>query len=309
MIIPVGINHVIRGWPKVTLAIIAACTVVQVYSAVWAPSPEQIRDEIRERILEMPVAETEAEQTKLEERFAHDIEKLADRVPIARFGYRTGTGVNYRLVTSAFVHAGWFHLIGNMLFLWLAGAALEDRWGKAKFAAFFAAGAAASALFFAAMHDGPPTTLVGASGAISALMGAFLVCFARMQIYFLYWIGRGIGRLDVVAYIALPLWLAEQLFDSWWQSSLQVSSVAFTAHIGGFGFGFATAAIARLVGRYRERPEPVDGPPVARVVTERTRTAEPAVAEAPLAPLPIKAVEPPRPEPPPDPTSGPRFLK
>src|SRR5262245_4225148 len=112
MIIPVGINHVIRGWPLVTIAIIATCTLIQIYASVWAPSPESVAMLVD----------------------ASEIERLVDRIPIVRLGYPTGHGLGWRLFTSAFVHDGWFHLIGNMLFLWLAGAALEDRWGRLRFA-------------------------------------------------------------------------------------------------------------------------------------------------------------------------------
>lgn len=295
MIIPVGINHVIRGWPWLTIGIIAMCTFVQIYSEVGAPSPEVVQQRIEQRIRDLPADADEAQQARVE----RDIERMANQLPSVRWGYRSGSGVSYRLVTSAFVHAGWLHLIGNMLFLWLAGAALEDRWGRVRFAAFYAAGAIASALCFSALHIGEEVTLVGASGAISALMGAFLVCFARTQIHFVYWLGRGFGRFDAAAYVALPLWLIEQALYASLESDGGGSGIAFTAHIGGFVFGLATLGVVTLVARAREQSAATGSRPSA----PRPSARAPVRPEPPKRPL-----EPPRPEPPADPAGGPRFL-
>jgi hypothetical protein len=224
-------------------------------------------------------------------------------------------------VTSAFVHDGWLHLLGNMLFLWLAGAALEDRWGRTRFLAFYAAGAVVSALGFSLTHHGDVANLIGASGAVSALMGAFLVFFARTQIHFVYWIGISAGRFDATASVALPLWLAEQLFYAKFAGG---SNVAFTAHIAGFVFGVVVAVIAKVVGRARaDAPAASKSPPVAKVVASAPKpskvAAEPSSSPLLVRPPPLAApppvavaapsrVEPPKQDPPADPESGPRFL-
>jgi membrane associated rhomboid family serine protease len=284
MIIPVGINHVIRRVPVVTIAIIAICTLVQIYADEWAPTPSDVRQAL-DRVEHADSDEHMAE-------LAQEAERLAERIPIVRFGYVPGSGMTSGLIISAFVHVGWLHLIGNMLFLWLAGAALEDRWGTLRFAGFYLAGAAASALSFDLVYSGPATILVGASGAISALMGAFLVNFARMQIHFAYVFMRGIGTFDVVAYVALPLWLGEQLLQAWMQSDGgQVASVAFTAHIGGFAFGFLVSGLAKLVAARSEVSATPRRPP-----KPSARPATPIVA--------------PKPESPPrDPGGGPTMLR
>ena len=306
MIIPVGINHVIRGWPRVTIALIVACTLVQIYASAWAPSPEDVAALVDQRVREHaadPDASLESAVT--------EVERLSDRIPIVRLGYPTGSGPSWRLFTSAFVHDGWLHLIGNMLFLWLAGAALEDRWGRLRFAGFYLAGAAASTWCFDALHSGPDTILVGASGAISALMGAFLVFFARMQIHFVYWFVTAVGTFELVAYLALPCWLAEQVLSAWLRSDLDdVSSVAFTAHIGGFVFGLVVAAIVkRATGQAADAAESGREPPRA--------IARPAPAvdvkrhhDPPRSPRPPRAkIEAPKPPlEPRDPDDGPTFL-
>src|SRR5262245_54459806 len=81
--------------------------------------------------------------------------EIARDIPIIKFGYRTGSGFGFTMIASAFVHDGWFHLVGNMLFLWLAGSAVEDRWGHVRFAVFYFAGAIAAVYAFELMHEGP----------------------------------------------------------------------------------------------------------------------------------------------------------
>ena len=304
MIVPVGINHVIRGWPWATIALILACTLVHIYGSAMGPSPEEVQAQMALRLAEMP-DEPDAQSLA---QLSADIERLASRLPTYRFGYTSDEGLSYRLLTSAFIHADWFHLIGNMLFLWLAGAALEDRWGRARFLGFYAAGAAVSALGFGMLHGGDPVMLVGASGAISALMGAFLVCFARTHIYFVYWFGRSIGRFDASAYIALPLWFAEQLVYGLLDGG--GSGVAFTAHVTGFVFGLAVALVARQVVRARaaatERAD--QSPPLPRAVARQSAPAiRPPAPPPPEPPRPV-IVEPATEGPPAEPGSGPRFL-
>jgi membrane associated rhomboid family serine protease len=311
MIIPVGLNHVVRGWPRVTIALIVACTLVQIYASVWAPSADDVTALVDARVRE----HADTPDASWETSVAAEIDRLADRIPIIRLGYPTGTGLSWRLFTSAFVHDGWLHLIGNMLFLWLAGAALEDRWGRLRFAAFYLVGAAAATLCFDALHSGPDTILVGASGAISALMGAFLVFFARMRIHFAYWFWTSVGTFELAAYIALPIWLGEQLLSAYLQGgSGSVSGVAFTAHIGGFLFGCAFAAIAKLASR--QAAEGAEAADVADALASGREPPPRAIARLapnaaakPQPPPPRPKLEAPAPPPPPrDPNDGPTFL-
>jgi membrane associated rhomboid family serine protease len=318
MILPLGINHVIRGWPRVTLALIIACTLVHIYGVAIAPSPHEVELQIIARQAEIPLDADDAALAQA----AADMEKLAEQLPFVRFGYRTDSMLSYRAVTSAFVHEGWFHLIGNMLFLWLAGAALEDRWGRARFLGFYLAGAIVSAIGFGVTHIGETTTLIGASGAVSALMGAFLVFFARMQIHFVYWFGLSAGRFDAAAYVALPVWLGEQLLYAKLGNG---SNVAFTAHIIGFLFGAILAFVAKVIAPANvEASEEETGvaKAVARPAARTSKVAidppvRPSVPVQPVAVKPVAAqppppvaprAEPPKQDAPADPEGGPRFL-
>jgi membrane associated rhomboid family serine protease len=156
-------------------------------------------------------------------------------------------------VTANFLHGGWMHLIGNMWFLWLAGFVLEDAWGRWLYSAFYLIAGAAALQFHAWSNPGSIIPTLGASGAVAALMGAFLVRFPKMKIdmawvwYFSFfrWIRTGnpfrTFRFKASAYWLLPLWLAVEIFYGSLFGS--VSSVAHWAHVGGFVFG-ALAALA-----------------------------------------------------------------
>ncbi len=155
-------------------------------------------------------------------------------------------------LTCMFVHAGWLHLLGNMLFFYLTGPFLEDAYGRPLFAALYvASGVVASLVFIAAFpHSNAP--LVGASGAVAGLMGAFLVRFVRAKVrffYFYFMIVFRTGTVDLPAWIVLPLWFLEQLFFA---GLSRESGVAYRAHVGGFAFGFV-AALAIKALRIEER--------------------------------------------------------
>jgi membrane associated rhomboid family serine protease len=233
VIIPIGHDQEIRRLPWATFGIIAICTLVQ----IWASLSPGIDDIVRTAQVDEGRAAA-----------------MLDKLPLMKLGYVTGSGLSLRLITAAFVHAGWFHLIGNMLFLYLAGAVLEDRWGKPKFVVFYLVGAAASTLAFDSTYHGDPTMLVGASGAISALMGAFLVFYALTNIKMFYWLWRGgSGTFEMPAWLALPLWLGMQaLYAKLEGDAPGMSRVAYMAHVGGFAFGFGVALVIRLIGGRRE---------------------------------------------------------
>src|SRR5271165_2173044 len=143
-------------------------------------------------------------------------------------------------LTANFLHGGWLHLIGNMWFLWLAGFVLEDAWGRALYTVFYLIAGAAALQFYAWSNPGSITPTLGASGAVAALMGAFLVRFPKMKIQMVWIFFFRLYRFMAPAYWLLPLWLLSEIF----YGSLfgNTSGVAHWAHVGGFIFG-AVAAI------------------------------------------------------------------
>ncbi len=146
-------------------------------------------------------------------------------------------GITY--VTANFLHGGWLHLIFNMWFLWLAGAVLEDAWGRFIYPIFYFASGAAALYAHAAMFPDNMLPVIGASGAVAGLMGAFLIRFPRTRInfVFMFWFGIRpfVHRFRAPAYFMLPLWLITQLF--WASVTGEGAGVAYWAHIGGFVFG------------------------------------------------------------------------
>ncbi|MEV0324081.1 rhomboid family intramembrane serine protease [Streptomyces sp. NPDC050658] len=145
--------------------------------------------------------------------------------------------------TALFVHGSWLHLLGNMLFLYVFGAMVEERMGHVQFALFYLGCGYLALLAYAVAHAGSDQTLVGASGAISAVLGAFLKLFPRARVTslfpFLFFL-----PLRFPAWVVLPFWVTLQ-----WLAALQGGQgpgVAYLAHLVGFSLGFLYAW-----GRYR----------------------------------------------------------
>lgn len=148
--------------------------------------------------------------------------------------------------TANFLQGGWIHLIGNMWFLWLAGFILEDTWGRAIYPVFYLAAGATALQFYGWCSHGSYVPLIGASGAVAALMGAFLVRFPKMKIEMMFFTIFYRRRFKAAAYWLLPLWLAMEFF---YGSAFGTSSpVAHWAHVGGFLFGMAGAFALRQSG-------------------------------------------------------------
>ena len=150
------------------------------------------------------------------------------------------TAISY--LTANFLHGGWMHIIGNMWFLWLAGFVLEDVWGRWLYAAFYLVAGVAALQFHAWSNPGSTTAMLGASGAVAALMGAFLFRFPKMKIEMasMFTFRFRIYRFKAAAYWLLPLWLLIEIF---YGSMGMSGGVAHWAHVGGFLFG-AIAALA-----------------------------------------------------------------
>ncbi|MET9499385.1 rhomboid family intramembrane serine protease [Streptomyces sp. NPDC006552] len=147
--------------------------------------------------------------------------------------------------TALFVHGSWIHLLGNMLFLYVFGAMVEERMGHLAYALFYLISGYLALLGYAIAHAGSEQTLVGASGAISAVLGAFLYLFpdARVTSVFPFLLFL---PLRFPAWVVLPFWVALQ-----WAAAGQDSQgpgVAYLAHLVGFSVGFLWAWV-----RYRSR--------------------------------------------------------
>jgi membrane associated rhomboid family serine protease len=173
------------------------------------------------------------------------------------------------LVTHMFMHGGWLHLIGNLLILYLAGPFIEDVWGRPLYTLFYFLSGCAAAAAFIAFNAGSEVPMIGASGAIAGVMGAFLVHYHRTQIKFFYMVGFFIrGTFDAPAWMMLPMWLGEQLALALMIGGA-AAGVAYWAHIGGFVFGIGAALWIRKAGVIERYVQPKLGQKVATTVIER----------------------------------------
>jgi membrane associated rhomboid family serine protease len=165
------------------------------------------------------------------------------------------------ILSSMFLHAGWLHLLGNMLFLWIFGDNVEDALGKAGYLAFYLlGGVAAGALQFVIA---PSSTIsnVGASGAIAAVLGAYIVLYPRARILTVVFFFL-ITVIELPATVVLGLWFVLQLFQGVSGLAADVNGgVAFWAHVGGFLFG-VLIAFAFFRGRRRPAAIPPRYPPL-----------------------------------------------
>lgn len=143
------------------------------------------------------------------------------------------------VITSMFMHAGWMHLLGNMLYLWIFGDNVEDRLGHIGYLNFYLAGGFVAAAVHILFNQQSVIPTVGASGAVAAVLGAYLVFYPKARVYTFIPIGLWARLTLVPAAVVLGLWFLLQLFSGF--ASLDVKSdvggTAFWAHIGGFVFG------------------------------------------------------------------------
>ncbi len=148
----------------------------------------------------------------------------------------------YTVVTSVFLHGGWLHLIGNMLFLWVFGNNIEDAMGPARFIVFYLFCGILAALAQILVQPGSPVPMVGASGAISGIMGAYLVLYPTARVHMLVVLFVFITRITVPAWVMLVYWAFLQAIGGLptIAGSATGGGVAFLAHLGGFVAGLLT---------------------------------------------------------------------
>ena len=148
-------------------------------------------------------------------------------------GCQLGGSSWHTVVTSMFLHGGWFHLIGNMWFLWIFGNNIEDSMGHGRFVGFYLVTGLLAAAAQVMVNPASPVPMVGASGAISGVMGAYLVLYPRVRVHMLIVLGFFITTIAVPASWMLLYWALLQAIGS----AGGGGGVAFMAHLGGFVAG------------------------------------------------------------------------
>jgi membrane associated rhomboid family serine protease len=162
--------------------------------------------------------------------------------PYRRFGLIPAKQDAVSWITHLFMHGDFWHLIGNLLILYLAGPFIEDVWGRWMYSAFYLTAGIFASLVFVLRAPDLDIPLIGASGAIAGVMGAFLVRYWNTKIRFFYIFGLIFrGTFDAPAWLMLPMWFCEQLVMASLTDHIGGSGVAYWAHVGGFAFGVGAA--------------------------------------------------------------------
>ncbi len=165
-------------------------------------------------------------------------------------------GVWLTVLSSMFLHSGWVHIGGNMLYLAIFANNIEDRLGPLRFLAFYLACGVAAALAQAAGSGFAPTPMLGASGAVAGVLGAYLLLFPRARILTAIWVFVFVELARLPAWMLIGLWFLIQLGSGLATIGPAASAgggVAYLAHVGGFLAGMALIAPAWLSARQRGR--------------------------------------------------------
>lgn len=289
MIIPIGHEDgTVRGVPWVTLAVILACFVVQLGVRVGGKQSEARLEASYTAALQYAAdhpylkvdpslaaadelallarsngsgitGDPEAEQLRLDELTAVWRADL-HRHPLWRGGLVPASPRITGFFTYMFLHAGWLHLLSNMLVLYLAGPFLEEAWRRKLYAGFYVAAGLFAGGMYALLERHLQAPLVGASGAVAGVLGAFLLLRGRARIRFAVIFGV-IGTFTAPAWIMLPLWFVGELLDALAGdvAAAGAGGVAYWAHVWGFLFGLAFAFEVRR-RRWGVESEPVAVP-------------------------------------------------
>jgi membrane associated rhomboid family serine protease len=157
------------------------------------------------------------------------------------------------ILTAMFLHGGWSHLIGNMIFLWAFGPEIEDAMNPLRYSVFYVAGGFVAMLAQIAASPHSTVPELGASGAIAAVMGAFLVTYPTDEIRSLLFLFIFVRVTFIPAAILIGFWFLTQLLNAGMVAQVQTGGVAYLAHVGGCVFGLVTA-------RWFEDPQRVGEP-------------------------------------------------
>ena len=170
----------------------------------------------------------------------------------------TGLGWWMDIFTSMFMHGNLAHLAGNMIFLWIFGDNVEDKVGRGLFLAFYLACGVGADVLYVSMSPGSEVPTLGASGAVSGVLGAYVIFFPRHRVRLLLWVIIPIAVYRTPAFFWIGFWFLQQILFA----HLGLGGVAWFAHIGGFLVGFAFALPWKAL-HYREFTGPPRGPRTA----------------------------------------------
>ena len=178
----------------------------------------------------------------------HDLQQFINQYGTIPADATSGKNT-YTFISSMFLHGGWSHLIGNMLFLWIFGDNVEAVMGHAKYLLFYLAGGIIASFSHVWMNADSIIPSLGASGAISAVLGAYLIMFPRSRIKMMFIVF--FVTFYISALIFIGFWFLQQFISAYGETGLEAQSqgVAWWAHIGGFIFGIVCGFFFRSRAR------------------------------------------------------------
>lgn len=157
------------------------------------------------------------------------------------------------LLTSMFLHGGWMHLVGNLWFLWIFGNNVEDSMGHLRFVVFYLVCGLAASGAHVALNAGSAVPMVGASGAISGIMGAYLLLYPKARVDTLFFFLVFVRVIPLPAWVMLGYWMALQVAGLGAAATVGGGGVAYAAHVGGFAAGLLLIPLFRRTERVRAR--------------------------------------------------------
>jgi membrane associated rhomboid family serine protease len=288
-IIPIGSEEGVRRLPYLTIGLIVINTIIWIITAsIHSGQMNEIENldrqlfQIEQRYFyklleEDPHILTTIDYNEIRERFrtegiipieSHDYEEwqrlyaeYTSKHSITifeQFGFKPKRFDFLRMFSSMFLHGNFFHLLFNMLFLWMVGCNIEDDWGWKVFLGLYLVSGIVACLFHAAAFPQSTVPLIGASGAIAGVMGAFMIRHYKTKIRFAYFLWFFIrpffGTFALYAGIALPFWFLEQIISAHWGGE---TGTAYWAHIGGFIFGAGIGVSLKFFGLEKKYITPI----------------------------------------------------
>jgi membrane associated rhomboid family serine protease len=252
MVIPIRDDNPITSKAVVTIAIIAAC--IYIYAFVQPHGTREVEFLARHAAIPCEVLHAEPISNRLSQQCDGQLQ-IPGLPPTSSTEPFPHKNVFLALVVSMFLHGSWFHVLGNMLFLWIFGNNIEERLGPIGYAVFYLVGGIVAAFAHIATQANSTVPVVGASGAIAAVMGAYLVLYPKARVLTIIPLFIFLQFVYLPAYVVLLGWLVLQFFTN------PNTGVAVAAHIGGFIFGAAVGLFLRGTARPTPTPMPPPGPP------------------------------------------------
>jgi membrane associated rhomboid family serine protease len=236
MVIPLKDDNPTQTKPVVTLAIIAACVFIFVFLQPRGDPQKDLDFSVAHAAIPCEITHGQPLSNALSAQCDGQVRSSGLPLDQEFFPHKN---IYLAILATMFLHGSWLHLLGNMLFLWIFGNNIEDHFGKVGYALFYLASGVAASAAHIATQPNSTTPVIGASGAIAGVMGAYLVLFPKARVLTIVPLFIFLQFVYLPAYVVLGLWFVMQFFTN------PNTGVAVAAHIGGFIVGAGITLLLR----------------------------------------------------------------